>query len=208
MRSPNAALWPGLALAGGVFAAGSPTAAAPPAALAADNAASSVWDTDPTKVGIELQIVNHGGPADDVRVTSVAVQGGAFSGALVPPIALGNIAPQASALLDLVITVLRTDETGYLLTISGTYRNAGATQPFSLTRTVSPSAAAPAPVAGHSGISAKGSVQPSAPVQPPAAGGQPLFGPNATTPMLIPPGPPRQLSLPNPDGTGRPTQQR
>lgn len=131
MRSPSAALWPGLALAGGVFAAGSPTAAAPPAALAADNAASSVWDTDPTKVGIELQIVNHGGPADDVRVTSVAVQGGAFSGALVLPIALGNIAPQASALLDLVIAVPRTDETGYLLTISGTYRNAGATQPFS-----------------------------------------------------------------------------
>lgn len=199
MRSPSAALWSGLSLAGAVLAAGSPAAAVPPAALAAENAATSVWDTDPTKVGVELQIVNNStAPAADVQVTSVAVRGGAFGGPPALPIALGTIGPRGSALLDLVITVPRTDGTSYLLTISGTYRDSAAAQRFSLTRTVAPSAVAPGPIVGQSGVSAKGPVQPSGPVQPPPAGGPPRFGPNAATPMLIPPGPPRQNAPPDP----------
>jgi hypothetical protein len=158
-----------------------------------DNVASSVWDTDSSKIGVELQIVNHGAAAaDDARVTAVAVHRGTLSSPQALPIALGNIAPESSALLDLVITVPQTDGTGYQLTISGTYRNSGAPQRFSLTRTVNPAAVAPGPVAGQSGVTDKGLILPAGPVQPPAADGPPLFGPNATTPMLIPPGPPRQ----------------
>ena len=209
MRSPIGAMWPGWSLAGAVLVAGSPASATLPVILSAENAATSVWDTDASKVGVELQIVNNGGTgADDVRVTSVKVQGGALSGPPALPIALGSIGPRGSALLDLVIAVPRADGTAYLLTISGTYRNSGAERRFSLTRTVAPNAAAPAPIVGQSGVSTRGSTQPAGPVQPPAAGGQPPLGPNATTPMLIPPGPPRQVLPANPGEISPSTEQR
>jgi hypothetical protein len=182
--------------------AGSSAVGGPSPVLSVENVATSVWDTDPSKVGVELQIVNSGGtPAADVRVTSVAVRGGALSGLSALPIALGNIGPRGTALLDFVIAVPRTDGTGYLLTISGTYRDAAAPRPFSLTRTVAPSAAGPSSIIGKSGVSPKGSSPPADPGQPPKASGPPV-GPNATTPMLIPVGPPRQLSLPDPGEVG------
>ena len=210
MKSPAGILRVLVSAGGAVLAALFPAAAAPPpATLSAPNAASSVWDTDPSKVGVELQIVNHGAAAaDDVRVTSVAVQGGALAAFTPLPIALGNIAPQGSALLDLVITVPRTDGTGYLLTIFGTYRSSGGSQHFSLTREVTPSAAPPGPTRTTSGVSDKSSSQPAGPVGPHGVGGPPGFGPNATTPMLIPPGPPRGPSPPNPGEAGPATQQR
>jgi hypothetical protein len=188
--------------------AGSSAVGAPPTVLSVENAATSVWDTDPSKVGVELQIVNNGGaPVADVRVTSVAVRGGAFSGPPTLPIALGNIGPRGTALLDFVIAVPRTDGTGYLLTVSGTYRDSAAPRRFSLTRTVAPGAAAPVPIIEKSGVSPKGSSPPADPGQPPGGGG-PQVGPNATTPMLIPVGPPRQLSLPDPGEAGPATKQR
>ena len=178
MRSPGARLVPGLLLAGSVLAPGSASGSV---VLAADNAATSVWDTDPTKVGVELQIVNHGlAAACDVRVTGVAVQGGALSGQQALPIVLGDIGPQSWALLDLVIAVPRTDGTGYLLTISGTYRSAGTPQRFSLTRTLAPGAAATEPIAGQNGVLGKASVQPAGPSQSPGAG-QPSPGVPATS---------------------------
>lgn len=198
MKWAAGALGSGLSFVAAMMAAGLPGVSATPKALSADNAASSVWDTDPSKVGIELQIVNHSGATtEDVQVTAVAVHGGALSSSQALPIVLGNIAPQSSALLDLVIIVPRTDGTDYQLTISGTYRDSGAPQRFSLMRTVNPAAVVPGPVVGQSGVTDKGFSQPAGPIQPPAAGGPPLFGPNATTPMLIPPGPPRQPSLPD-----------
>ncbi len=211
MRSLAATL-AALSLAGALLAAATPAVpGGPPVVLVAANAATSVWDTDPSKVGIELQIVNDGSaPATDVRVTAVDVHGGALAAAhSALPISLGNIVPQRSALLDLVITVPRTDgATSYLLTISGTYRTSGARQAFSLTHTVAPNAAAPRPIPAKSGASATTPTQSAGPMEPHVAGGPPSLKPNATTPMLIPPGPPRQLSPPNTSGTNRPTQER
>ena len=143
-----------LSMVGAVLAAGAGSAATSPIILSVANAAASVWDTDPSKAGIELQIVNNGGAiAAGVRVTSVDVRGGSLAAAMALPIALGNIAPRGSALLDLVITVPRTDATGYRLTISGIYRHAGRAQRFSLTRAITPSAAPPGPIRARSGVS-------------------------------------------------------
>jgi hypothetical protein len=190
-----------ISLAGAMLMPGRAHAVVPPVVLSAENAATSVWDTDPSNVGIELQIGNNGAsPAEDVQVTSVFVEGGAFSGPEPLPLALGAIQPAGSALLDLVITVPRTDGTLYLLRISGTYAYSGRRYGFSLDRAVAPNSAAPGPSFGGSGVSGKGSDQSPGPVsnRPPTA--SPL-GPNATTPMLIPPGPPRQRSVLNPNPT-------
>jgi hypothetical protein len=147
--------------------------------------------------------------AEDVRVTSVGVSGGALDAAYsVLPIALGNVAPQGSLLLDLVISVPRTDGAAYLLTIAGTYRVAAALQRFTLTHTVTPSAAGPGVISGQSGVSGTAPSQPAGPVAPPVVGGgPPQFGPNAATPMLIPPGPPRQLPTGDRDGAPQPQTQ-
>jgi hypothetical protein len=187
-----------LPLVGVSLLIGSTHLAAMPVRLYAENVATSVWDTDPSKVGVTVQISNDGtAPADHVRVTSVVVDGGAFSGPAPLPIAIGKIEPNGSSLLDLVITVPRTDGTAYLLTISGTYTSSGGSHDFSLNRTIAPNSAGPGPIPAQSGVTAKG--QPPPGPSPPAAGPPPLR-PNATTPMLIPVGPPRQLSLPNPTG--------
>jgi hypothetical protein len=176
--------------------------AAMPVRLYTENFATSVWDTDPSKVGVELQIGNGGdSPADNVRVTSVRVRGGAFSGPTTLPIAIGTIKPNGSTLLDLLITVPRTDGTAYRLTISGTYRYFGRVHDFSLDRTVAPNSAGPGPVPAQSGVTAKGPSTQLPPAPSPPAATSPPSGPNATAPMLIPIGPPRQLSLPNPTGT-------
>ena len=196
-----------------VSAAAALVTAAPPGAMGAasvklsvPNAASSVWDTDPSKIGVELQIMNSGiAAAEDVRVATVNVEGGAHAIPTALPIALGDIAPQASALLDLVISVPRPDGTAYRLTVRGTFRTAGVTRPFSLTYSVAPSAAGPGPIMPNSGVSTVTSGAPAIPTDPHPAGRQPGFGPNAVTPMLIPPGPPR---APSPARTSPPTTLR
>jgi hypothetical protein len=209
MKSPAGVLQMLLSAAGAFIAGVLPAgAAAPPVVLSAANAASSVWDTDPTKVGVEVQVMNRGtAAAEDVRVTSVGVQGGALAAAhSALPIVLGNVAPQGSALLDLVITVPRTDGTAYVLTISGTFRTGGIRQRFSLRREVTPSTASPGPITAQRGVSATTSSGPAAPAAPHGAGVPPGFaGFNAATPVLIPPGPPRAGSPPNPS---RPTTAR
>ena len=209
MRLAAAALSRLLTFVGAILGA-APVAAAPPVALLVENAATSVWDTDASKVGVQLQVVNRGAAsAEDVRVTSVGVNGGALDAAYsVLPIALGNVAPQGSLLLDLVISVPRTDGAAYLLTIAGTYRVAAALQRFTLTHTVTPSAAGPGVISGQSGVSGTAPSQPAGPVAPPVVGGgPPQFGPNAATPMLIPPGPPRQLPTGDRDGAPQPQTQ-
>jgi len=181
---------------------GSAHAAVIPVTLYIANVATSVWDTDPTKVGVALQIGNDGtAPADNVVVTAVTVRGGAFSGPTPLPISIGKIAPNGSSLLDLVITVPRTDGKAYRLTISGTYTSSARSHDFSLNRTIAPNSAAPGPVPARSGVTKRGpSAQPPPGSSPPAAA-PPPFGPNATTPMLIPVGPPRQLSPPDSEAT-------
>ncbi len=208
MKSPAGILQLLLSAVGALFTSMLPAAAAsPPVLLSAPNAASSVWDTDPTKVGVELQILNRGAvAAEDVRVTSVGVQGGSLAAAHSPmPIVLGNIAPQGSALLDLVITVPHIEEPRYLLTIAGTYSAGGVRQHFSLNRTVRPETGGPGPIPAKAGVSVSQSGG-SAPLGANAAGAPPGFaGFNAATPVLIPPGPPRAGS---PSSPSRPTRAR
>lgn len=191
-----------LPLAEAVLLVASAQVAAMPVRLYTENVAISVWDTDHSKVGVTLQIGNDGAaPADDVRVTSVVVRGGALSGSTPLPITIGRIGPKGSALLDLVINVPRTDGTAYRLRISGAYTYFGSPHDFSIDRTVAPNSAATGPIPAQSGVTAK---RPSAQAPPgpsPPAAASPPLRPNATTPMLIPVGPPRQLMLPNTPGT-------
>ena len=189
----NRALF-GLPLVAVLFLNAPTRLSAMPVRLYVGNVATSVWDTDPTKVGVSLQIGNDGtAPAEDVRVTAVVVPGGAFSGPSPLPIALGTIEPNGSAVLDLLITVPRTDGAAYRLTVTGTYSHRGNARDFSLNRTIAPNSAGPGPIPAQHGDTAKGSdVHPPAGAPPPSAASPPL-GPNAMTPMMIPVGPPRQV---------------
>jgi hypothetical protein len=128
-----------------------------------------------------------------VQVTSVAVQGGTFSGPLLP-IFLGTVDAQDSALLDFVINVPVADgATRYLLTVSGTYTYNGGLYGFSVNRAVFPNAAGPAPVSGTNGTSTIFNPRLVAyPPSPPA----PPFLPNAETPIFVPIGPPAPGSPP------------
>jgi hypothetical protein len=178
---------------------GSAHAAVTPVRLFTDDVATSVWDTDFSKVGVTLQISNDGiSAAEDVLVTSVTVQGGAFSGPTPLPIALGTIESQGSAILDLLITVPRTDGTRYLLTISGTYSYLGGSFGFSLNRAVAPSSVRAGQFPAQSGVLTvqDPNLVPYPPPPPPA-----IFLPNAETPILIPLGPPRELFPPTPNST-------
>jgi hypothetical protein len=190
-----------LSLSEAMLSAGLAHAAVTPVHLYAENVATSVWDIDHSKVGVTLQISNGGSSAAaNVVVTSVTVHGGAFSGPSPLPVALGTINPKNSALLDLLITVPRTDGTRCLLTIAGSYTYSGTSYGFSLNREIAPSSIDAGPFVGKSGVSTTQdpNMDPNLPPNPPTAAQQP-FGPNATTPMMIPLGPPRRLSLPSPN---------
>jgi hypothetical protein len=199
MKSPAAILGLFVSAAGTLLAAALPAAAAASSVrLSVPNAASSVWDTDSSKIGVELQIMNSGiAAAEDVRVTGIDVEAGAVAMPTAFPVALGSIAPQGSALFDLVISAPRTDGAIYRLTIRGTFRAAGVTRRFSLHPTVAPSVTAPSPITAESGVSTVTPGGPAIPVNPHGAARPPGFGPNAATPMLIPPGPPRTGPPPN-----------
>jgi len=183
-----------------LFWVGSAGAAVTPVQLSTQNGVTSVWDTDPTKVGVELQIGNSGtAAADSVKVTSVAVQGGSFSGPGTLPIALGTINADDSGLLDLLITVPTTNGTkAYRLTISGTYTSSGKSYGFSLNWSVTPNSAGPGTISAQSGIA---TIQNPSLVSYPPPPIQPPFSPNAETPNFIPIGPPTQVFTPTPTGT-------
>lgn len=186
-RSP-----PAIAALGALLAAGSLQAAVTPVSLYAENAATSVWSTDSTQVGVEFQIANNGtADAGHVVVKSITVQGGSVSvNSPALPVALGEIGSGESAPFDLVITAPTTNgTTRYLVTINGTYTYGPTTYGFSINRALFPNAAAPGPitpVSGTTGINAppySGIVFPPTPTPP-------SFGPNAETPIFVPIGPP------------------
>jgi hypothetical protein len=200
MKRVNRLLLPSLVLAV-MCLAGSGRAAVTPVSLYAASAATSVWDTDPTKVGVELQIVNNGtAAAGNVRVTSITVQGGSVSSSgPTPPIVLGTINPQDSAPLDLVINASTTNgTTRYLLTANGTYTYGGVSYGFSLNRALFPDSAGPGAVFGVSGTATV--FNPNTAFFPPPPT-PPSFGPNAETPILVPIGPPSLLFPPTPTPT-------
>lgn len=159
------------------------------------NDVSSVWTTDGSKIGVELQIENSGSEAaEDVRVISVGVKGGALADGTRLPVALGTIRPQASGLLDFIIdNGIPVTGASYLIRVYGTYRGGAGLHQFSLHHAVS-LMAAPHSIVPRHGVSGKDQL--TSPASPTT--NSPGWGPNATTPMMIPVGPPRQLSLPGP----------
>jgi len=186
---------------GMTFLAGSGYAAVTPVSLYVATSVTSVWGTDNTKVGVELQIANNGtAAADNVRVTSVTVQGGSLSSlGPNPPIDLGTIDPQDGARLDVVINASTTDgTTRYLLTVNGTYSYAGGMYGFSVNRALFPNSAGPGPVSSVNGLAMI--FNPNTAVFPPAPT-PPTFGPNAETPILVPIGPFSQIFTPTPTPT-------
>jgi len=191
-----------LALAGvALFWVGSAQAAVTPVQLSTLNGATSVWDSDATKVGVELQIGNSGSAAaNSVSVTSLSVQGGTLSPGTLP-IALGTINAGDDTMLDFVISVPTANGAkAYRLTISGTYTSSGKSYGFSLNWSVTPNSAGPGIISPHNGTAAiqnpATAIFPPAPVQPP-------FTPNAETPNFVPIGPPTgPLFTPTPTGTG------
>lgn len=125
-------------LVAAIFAAASAQAAFTPVVLYLGDNVASVWDTDPPKIGVELQVGNSGsGAAEDVRVTSVTVQQGVLYEPAALPILLGTIRPQSRALLDVVIILSPNKTTRPLLTIGGSYVHDGIMFGFSLSRTIS-----------------------------------------------------------------------
>jgi hypothetical protein len=167
-------------------------AAEKPVQLTIENVALSVWDTDATMVGVALQIRNVGtASADNVRVFAVVIFGGTFAGPDPLPLSLGSIGPAQDVALDLVVKVPKTDGTRYLLTILGHYTYSGKVPGFFLlNRHVAPQPDGNGPFRVRDGVAV---IQdPSTafyPVPPPLV----LFGPNTADPILIPPGPPRQI---------------
>jgi hypothetical protein len=192
-------LW--LTLASAALLAGPAQGAVAPVQLYTVSAATSVWATDHSKVGIELQIGNDGtSDAEDVQVSSVTVQGGSFSGPSLPT-RLGTIDPGESALLDVLINVPTVDGfTRYLLTISGTYTygGTGIVYGFSINYAVFPNANGPGPISATSGTSTV--FNPNL-VSYPAARPAPPLLPNAESSILIPIGPPSILFPPTPTPT-------
>jgi hypothetical protein len=169
--------------------------------LYAANAATSVWNTNTTKVGVQLQISNSGSStAHDVLVTSITVQGGSLSpGGGIPPITLGTIDAGEGAPLDIVINAPTTNgTTRYLLTVNGTYSFAGNVYSFSVNRALFPNAAGPGTILPKSGTSVIFNPNTASFPTPPAL---PSFGPNAETPIFVPIGPPSLLFPPTPTPT-------
>lgn len=172
-------------------------AAVTPVRLITENVALSVWE-DGVNVGVALQLKNDSAAlAKDVKVTSVTLRGGTVQNLVSLPQSLGDLPPLGDSMLNLKLSVPRTDGTRYLLTVNGSYTYAGAVYGFSLNRYLIPRPAPIGPIPTRDGLSA---VQhPNNVVYPPPP---PVvaFEPNAETPILIPPGPPRQVfpSTPTP----------
>jgi hypothetical protein len=192
-----------LALAGfALFLTASAQAAVTPVQLVTLNGATSVWGTDPTKVGVELQIGNSGSAAaNSVNVTNLTVQGGLFSGPQPLPVALGTINAGDDQMLDFVISVPTTNGTkAYRLTISGNYMYSGTLYGFSLNWSVTPNSAGPGTITPINGVATIQNPNTATFPPPPT---QPPFSPNAETPNFVPIGPPTgPLFPPTPTGTG------
>lgn len=181
----------GLSLIAALTTATATLAATPAVRLIAEDAALSVWDTDPTIATAAVQIANTGTTtASDVRVLSVAVRGGSVQAPSTFPVALGTLTPDSDVVLPVRMKLPATNGTSYLLTISGSYVNAGTTYGFSVNRYVAPTPLFLGPFPAHSGISYV--KHPAIELFPPPPGPK-VFDNNAEAPILIPPGPFRQI---------------
>ena len=175
------------------------SAATPAVRLIAEDAALSVWDTDTTVASAAVQIANIGTvTASNVRVLAVAVRGGLVQAPTAFPVALGTLAPTTDAVLPVQMKLPATDGTRYLLTISGSYVAGGLTYGFSVNRFVAPTPLYTGPFPVHSGTARV--KRPATELFPPAPGPKAVQN-NAEAPILIPPGPLRQIFVPTPLAT-------
>lgn len=159
--------------------------------------AASPWDTDPTRFGYAIELQNVGvAEAEKVRVTSIRVQNGSADS----PTAfdVGEIGPGEFGVVSFT-AVLPLTTTRALVTINGTYEIAGAKFGFSVNRAVTKSLPGAGPFTGRNGAAIKQAPNLAAYPTPPAILD---FGPNAESPILIPPGPPRQVLPPTPTPSG------
>jgi hypothetical protein len=164
--------------------------------LSIENVAISQWE-DGERFGIEIQLHNDG-PQDAtaVRVMRIKVDQGQFSAPPRLPFFLGDLGAGQDSQFGAVIRG-NADGTPRRLIVRGVYEQGMRTFKFTAEREIVPNPVILAPVAGHPGQAVK--QNPSAATYPPIP--PPLNENNAETPMLIPPGPPRQLFAPTPLGT-------
>ncbi len=162
--------------------------------------AVSVWD-DKTTVGTQIELVNEGrGPAEDLRLTSITVEGGSYTGpATLPTSSLGTLGVGADIRFDAILKVASADGSARRLTVEGQYSEKGKEIHFRTEHTINPNAAPPGPITIVPGTVP---VQnPSTVPYPPGVTSPAPFGPNSEQPIFVPIGPPRQLFTPTPSGT-------
>jgi hypothetical protein len=165
-----------------------------------DDVALSAWD-DGARVGALIQLRNQGfRRARDVRVRRVLVSGGSYDGPAALPILIGVMRSGEDKGLDAVLKV-PADGKRRWLAVEGDLRRGRerVRTPFQARFRIAPDdrpPAPPAPQPGQSTVQRVGTA-----IFPPARFPN-TYEPNAEQPILIPPGPFRQVFPPTPSGTG------
>src|SRR5437016_14161420 len=90
------------------------------------DAAASVWD-DGTTVGTQLELANEGThTAQQLRLTSVEVQGGSYNGpTALPTASLGDLVPGHDIRFDAILKLSPVDGSAHRLTVKGDYHSGG-----------------------------------------------------------------------------------
>jgi len=183
-----------------ILACAAPAAAAVPPErvhLVAGMDASSRWDQSP-RVGFAIELHNSGpGSAANVQVRDIRIVGGKLVSK--PPISVGSIGGDQSGVVHFIADVPQRN--GKVpIQIRGTYDSGRGARTFVVTKPVSVDRPPDRPISVQKGTTRIQRPQdvryPPKPATPPSR-----ERPNAETPMLIPPGPPRRVSEPTRKGT-------
>ncbi|MGZ4982685.1 MAG: hypothetical protein ACXV9Q_01170 [Chthoniobacterales bacterium] len=162
-------------------------------------AATSVWDDNVT-VGAQFQLENAGTrTAQQLRLTSIQVDGGSYTGpTTLPTASLGDLVPGHNLRFDAILKLSPVDGSAHRLTVKGDYHDSGKEFDFGADISINPNSAPPGPVNITTGT--VGKQTPGTATFPTPAPSAP-FGPNSEQPVFVPIGPPRQLFTPTPTGT-------
>lgn len=166
-----------------------------------EDVVASVWDQSQT-IGTQGLLRNIGNAAaEDLRITSIAVDNGAYAGPTSLPLAAGDLAPTKDALFDAIFKLSdKADGRARNVTVKGDYRTDGSGRtPFTVNGSISPNVEPPGPVIARPGEMVK--QNPRTAFYPPAPPER-SEGPNAESPVFVPIGPPRSVFPPTPSGTG------
>jgi len=164
--------------------------------LSIENVAISQWE-DNERFGIQIQLHNDG-PQDvsAVRITRITVEQARFSAPPRLPFFLGDLGAGEDSQFGAVIQG-NADSNPRLLTVQGTYEQGLRTFRFLAEREITPNRVTLDTIPSHPGQAVVQTPRTATyPPNPPA-----LNENNAETPILIPPGPTRQLFAPTPQGT-------